>query len=330
MAAAGTETLSSGSQRQPASRRRLPLRRRLAKTGGPYLLVLPSLIFIGAVLAYPIYKLFVFSFQTYQLPQLIHESHSQLGKAPVWIGLANYRTVFGSAEFWSVLWRTIMFTVVNVGATIVLGSLIGVLLTRVSKFVRVLFSVVLVLVWATPSVVGITIWNWLFDTQSGVVNYTLTKLHLGHFTNHDWYTSSWQGFLVVTCVVVWSGIPFVAIMMQAALTQVPEEIIEAARVDGASAAQTFRRIILPILRPILIILTSLSVIWDFQVFTQVYILRSNRPEPWYYLMSIYSFVESFKVHNFGLGSALSVVTMLILIGVSVFYIRQIVKIGDAQ
>jgi N,N'-diacetylchitobiose transport system permease protein len=222
-----------------------------------------------------------------------------------------------------------LFTVANVGATMVLGTAIGVLLTRVSKVIRVALSVVLVLVWATPGVVGITIWNWLFDQQFGVVNYMLSKVGLGHI-GHDWYTSSLQGFLVVTCVVVWGAIPFVAVTMQAALTQVPDELLEAARVDGATGLQIFRRITFPILRPIVVIITSLSIIWDFQVFTQVYVLRDNRPEPWYYLMSIFSFVESFKVHNFGLGAALSVITMLIMLVVSIFYIRQIVKIGEAQ
>jgi N,N'-diacetylchitobiose transport system permease protein len=328
MAAVGTELQPS--RRQLASRRRLPLRQRVAKTGGPYLLILPSIVIILAVLAYPIYKLFELSFQTYQLPQLIHESHHKLGKAPVWVGFANFAKVFEDSQFWTVLWRTIMFTVVNVGATMILGTAIGVLLTKMSKPLRVVLSVVLILVWATPQVVGITIWNWLFDQQFGVINYTLTKLHFGHFVGHDWYTSSWQGFLVVTCVVVWGAIPFVAITMQAALTQVPDEILEAAAVDGASGLQVFRRITYPILRPILVILTSLSVIWDFQVFTQIYILRDNRPEPWYYLMSIFSFIESFKVHNFGLGAALSLITMLIMVSVSVFYIRQILRIGDAK
>jgi N,N'-diacetylchitobiose transport system permease protein len=330
MAAAGTELLQPGSRRQLAPRSRPPLGRRIIKKSGPYLLILPSVLLIAFVLGYPVYKLFDLSVHTYQLPQLIHESHSKLGKPPVYVGFANFRTIFKDSQFWAVLWRTIMFTTVNVGATMILGTAIGVLLTKVSKVIRLALSVVLILVWATPQVVGITIWNWLFDEQSGVVNYTLTKLHLGNFTNHDWFTSSWQGFLVVTCVVVWGAIPFVAITMQAALTQVPDELLEAARVDGATGPQIFRRITFPILRPIFIIITSLSIIWDFQVFTQIYILRDNRPEPWYYLMSIFSFVESFKVHNFGLGAALSVITLAIMLCVSIFYIRQIVKIGDVK
>lgn len=329
MAAAGIETRPSTSRRQPSYRSRMPLRRRVTRAGVPYLLVLPSLLVIALVLAWPVYKLFQLSLQTYQIPQLLHESHPKAGKAPPFVGLQNFRFVLKDHQFWSVLWRTVIFTAVNVGATMVLGTAIGLLLMRVSKAIRIFLSVVLVLVWATPSIVSITIWNWIFDQQFGVMNYVLSKLGLGQI-GHSWYANSWEGFLVVTCVVVWGAIPFVAVTMQAALTQVPDELLEAARVDGATGLQIFRRITFPILRPIVVIITSLSIIWDFQVFQQVYILRDNRPEPWYYLISIYSFVESFKVHNFGLGAALSVVTLLIMLVVSIFYIRQIVKIGEAQ
>jgi N,N'-diacetylchitobiose transport system permease protein len=330
MAAAGTETLPSGSLRQPVPRRKPPLSKRFLKHGGPYLLVLPSVLVIFAVLAYPVYRLFELSFQHFQLPQLIHEGSSKIGKPATYVGFDNYTHVFSDHQFWAVLQRTVLFTVVNVGATIIFGTAIAVLLLRMSKPIRLALLVALILVWATPSIVGITIWNWIFDQQFGVINYVLTKLHFGHFMGHSWYASPWQGFLVVSCVVVWGAIPFVAITMQAALTQVPDELIEAARVDGASGSQIFRRVMFPILRPILVIMISLSIIWDFQVFQQVFILRDNRPEPWYYLMSIYSFVESFKVHNFGLGSALSVITLFIMLIVAIFYIRQIVKIGEAQ
>jgi N,N'-diacetylchitobiose transport system permease protein len=189
---------------------------------------------------------------------------------------------------------------------------------------------VLIFVWAMPQLVALTIWNWLFDQQFGVVNYVLTKLHIGHFLHHNWYAEPWQGFMVVTFVVVWGAIPFIAITMHAALTQVPDELVEAARVDGASPLQVFRNVMLPILRPILVILTSLSIIWDFQVFTQVYILRDNRPEPWYYLISIFSFVTSFKAHDYGYGSALAVITLFIMSFVSIFYIRQLIKISEDQ
>ncbi len=329
MAAAGTQALPSTSRRRPSPRRR-PLRTRLGRRGGPYLLILPSLLAIAAVLAYPVYELFKLSFQKFGLAQIIHESNDKLGKPAPWVGLANFREAFKDPQFWATLQRTVIFTAVNVGATLVLGTAIAVLMGRLAKPIRLALTAVLIFAWAMPQLVSLTIWNWMFDQEFGVVNYILTKLHFGHFLHHNWYTSPWQGFMVATFIVVWGAIPFIAITMHAALTQVPEELLEAARVDGASPLQVFRRVMLPILRPILIILTSLSVIWDFQVFTQVFVLRDNRPEPWYYLMSIFSFQQSFKVHDFGYGSALSVVTLLILLIVSVSYIRQMIKIGEAQ
>ena len=330
MAAAETPTLESSSRQRPAARRRQPLASRVAKRGGPYLLILPSLAVIGVILAWPLYNLFVLAFQKFGLPQILHMSHPKTGKAPEWVGFANFSKAFHDPQFWSTLQRTVIFTAVNVAATLIIGTAIAVLMGRVAKSIRLILTAVLIFVWATPQLVGLTIWNWLFDQEFGVVNYVLTKLHLGHFLHHSWYTQPWQGFMVVTFVVVWGAIPFIAITMHAALTQVPEELVEAARVDGASPLQVFRNVMLPILRPILVILTSLSIIWDFQVFTQVYILRDNRPEPWYFLISIFSFVTSFKAHDYGYGSALSIITLLIMAFVSIFYIRQLIRISEDQ
>ena len=95
---------------------------------------------------------------------------------------------------------------------------------------------------------------------------------------------------MITAIVVWGAIPFVAITVFAGLTQVPAELVEAASIDGANAFRIFRDITLPILKPIFVILTSLSVIWNFQVFSQIWIIRNAQPEDDYFLISIYSFV----------------------------------------
>jgi N,N'-diacetylchitobiose transport system permease protein len=330
MAAAETQTLESTSRRRPAARRPTPLWGRVAKHGGPYLLILPSLVVIGVIMAWPLYQLFVLAFQKFGLPQILHMSHPKAGKAPEWVGFHNFSQAFHDPQFWDTLQRTVIFTAVNVGATLVIGTAIAVLMMRVAKPIRLIMTAVLIFVWAMPQLVALTIWNWLFDQEFGVVNYVLTKLHFGNFLHHNWYAEPWQGFMIVTFVVVWGAIPFIAITMHAALTQVPDELVEAARVDGASPWQVFRNVMLPILRPIIVILTSLSIIWDFQVFTQVYILRDNRPEPWYYLISIFSFVTSFKAHDYGYGSALAVITLFIMAFVSIFYIRQLIKISEDQ
>ena len=191
-----------------------------------YLLLLPSAVVIGAVLGYPIYFLVRLSFQRYDLPELIrHEG--------VWIGIDNYTTIFHDAVFWHVLGRTVVFTVVNVSLTMVLGTLIALLLAQLGGVMRFLLGTGLVLVWATPVVVAVTVWRWMIDFEFGVANWTLTKLHIGDFIHKDWFEDPLTGFAVITALVVWGAIPFVAITVFAALTQVPHELKEAASIDGA-------------------------------------------------------------------------------------------------
>ena len=105
-------------------------------------------------------------------------------------------------------------------------------------------------------------------------------------------------------------------------------MVEAAAIDGASATRVFLDITLPILKPIFVILASLSVIWNFQVFSQIWIIRNARPEEHYFLLSVYSFVESFNASRYGLGSAIALVMVLAMLAVTFVYIRQMVRIGE--
>jgi N,N'-diacetylchitobiose transport system permease protein len=312
---------SSTAAAVPASLLARRRRVRLARGTAPYLLLAPAGAVIAAVLGYPLYKLVTLSFQQYGLFELL----AHKGK---WIGLDNYSKIVHDATFWHVLWRTTLFTVANVGLTMVLGTLVAILLAKLGTFMRLLLTMGLVLVWSMPPVVSVNIWNWMVDYEFGVLNWTLTKLHVGNFTHHDWFVSPIQGFAVITAIVVWGAIPFVAITVFAGLTQVPRELVEAAEIDGAGSVRIFRDITFPILKPIFVILASLSVIWDFQVFNQIWIIRNSRPEADYFLMSIYSFVTSFNVSQYGLGSAIALTMVLIMFGVTFVYIRQMVRIGE--
>jgi N,N'-diacetylchitobiose transport system permease protein len=305
---------------RPARRRS---RGRVAARSAPYALILPAAAVIAAVLGYPMYKIVALSFQKYGLFELIRHSGT-------WIGFDNYSQVLHDHTFWQVLLRTIVFTVVNVGLTMVLGTLVALLLAQLGKGMRLLLTSGLVLVWAMPPVVAVNIWYWMVDYEFGVLNWTLTQLHLGNFTHHDWFADPLQGFAVITALVVWGAIPFVAITIYAGLTQLPGDLVEAARIDGASAFRIFRDMTLPILWPIFVILASLSTIWDFQVFTQIWLIRNARPESGYYVMSIYSFVTSFGQSNYGLGSAIALIMVLIMMTVTFVYIRQMVRIGEAD
>jgi N,N'-diacetylchitobiose transport system permease protein len=314
----GTSTATAAGTFASTFRRRRRLWGRLAV---PYALIAPVVITIALILGYPLYYLVRLSLQRYGLFELIR--HKGVG-----VGLANYRSVLHDQIFWNTLVRTIVFAAANVGLTMVLGLLIALLLARVSKPVRLLLSSGLVLVWSMPVVVAVQVWYWMTNFENGVVNYALTQLHLGSFEQHDWYASTFSQLSMVTLLIVWGALPFVAITLYAGLAQVPSDLLEAASVDGAGAWMKFRDITLPILRPILLILTSLSIIWDFGVFTQPYLLiGQSKITPGNFLMSIYLFEEGYFKSDYGRGAAISLL-MLAIVGVlSIVYVRRMVRIG---
>jgi N,N'-diacetylchitobiose transport system permease protein len=307
----------------PAVARRRPFGRRLRRGAAPYALLLPAAAVIGAVLGYPLYYLVRLSFQHYGLFQLVRHK----GEA---IGTANYAQILHDGFFWHVVLRTLVFAAVCVVLTVVLGTLIALLLAEVGSFVRLLLTAGLIFAWATPVVVAVSIWSWMVDFEFGVLNWTLTELHVGDYTHHDWFANPWTGWAVIISLIVWGAIPFVAITLYAGLTQVSPELVEAASIDGASRWRVFRDITLPLLKPIYVIVISLSIIWDFQVFNQVWLILNGSPRTDYYLMAIYAYVESFKISEYGLGSAIAVVMVAIMILISFFYVREMVKVGEAE
>jgi N,N'-diacetylchitobiose transport system permease protein len=304
-------------------RRRRPLGRRLRRASAPYVLLLPASAVIAAVLAYPLDYLVRLSFQHYGLFQLVRHK----GEA---VGTANYAQIFHDNLFWHTLLRTVAVTAVCVVLTVVLATLIALLLAELSSWVRLLLTAGLIFVWATPVVVAVSIWSWMIDFEFGVANWTLTKLGVGNFNHHDWLANPWSGWGVIISLIVWGAIPFVAITLYAGLTQVSGDLLEAAAIDGAGRWRAFRDITLPLLKPIYLIVISLSIIWDFQVFNQIWLITNGAPSPDYYMMAVYSYVSAFKISEYGLGSAIAVVMVAIMALISVFYIRQMVKLGDVE
>jgi N,N'-diacetylchitobiose transport system permease protein len=307
-----------------AETRSLPSRRRRRFPWAPYGLVAPVVAVVGLILGYPIYELARLSFEQYGLFELIRHQ----GR---WVGLHNYGSVLHSAVFWDTLVRTAVFTVANVGLTMVLGTLIALLLVRISPSVRVLLTAGLVLVWSMPVVVAVQVWYWMTNFENGIVNYLLTELGVGDFYQHDWYATPFSQLSMVTALIVWGAIPFVVVTVYAGLAQVPQELVEAAEIDGAGPMRVFRDVTFPVLKPILLILTSLSIIWDFGVFAQPYLLiGASHVDVTNYLMGVYLFIEGYAHHDYGRGATISVLMLLIVAVMSLFYVRQMVKTGEVD
>ena len=304
-------------ERPPAPRRPGARARRLRPLV-PYALLAPALLVLAAILGFPLYRLVSLSFQQYGLKELF------AGRG-TFIGLRNYQDILTDPFFWTVVARTLVFATVAVGLTMVLGTLVALLLRNLARPMRVLVTAGLVAAWAMPTLTAISIWQWMFDFEFGVVNWLLTRLGVAGYEQHNWFDQPLQGFTVIMIVVVWGALPFVAITLHAGLTQVPAELEEAARVDGAGAWQVFRHITLPVMKPIFLILATLSTIWDFKVFTQIWVLLNQRPSREYFLLGIWSYSESFGVTRYGKGAAIAVIMVILLMLVTSFYVRQMLR-----
>ena len=295
--------------------------------GFAYLLIVPCCLVLLTVAGWPLYKIVTLALQKQESGKfaLFHNK----GTTP-YIGLRNFTNILSDSTFWTVLLRTVVFTAANVALSLLLGMGIAVLLSRISRWARIILVAVLLFAWAVPSTVSTQVFYWLFSNQYGVVNYLLDLLPGVNMRGHDWFADPHQGLAVVTAVVVWGAIPLLAISLHAGITQVPRETLEAARVDGASPWQAFRSVTFPFLRPLLVILTTLSVIWDFGVFNQIWFMRNGHPEPGYQTLGIYMYSEGVGSSHYNVGAAIGVLMMLCLLVVMIFYIRQLFRIGDAR
>jgi N,N'-diacetylchitobiose transport system permease protein len=195
---------------------------------------------------------------------------------------------------------------------------------------KTLINIVLVASWGMPVIVATTVFRWLFDSDYGVFNALLSKLPGVDMVGHNWFASGPQGLAVITLLVVWGAVPFVVITLSAGLTQVPKELEEAARLDGAGGWGVFRHVTLPILKPIIVMLTTLSVIWDMGVFPQVFVMRNGHPEAEFQILNTYSYDRAFVVNDYAQGSAIALITVLLLLGVVAVYMRQMLQIGEVE
>jgi N,N'-diacetylchitobiose transport system permease protein len=208
---------------------------------------------------------------------------------------------------------------------VVLGTLLALLMNAVSKGARLALQIGLLLAWAMPVVAVMTVWNWLFDWNRGVINWLLS--HLGfHMTGHNWLSNPVSFYAVATIIVVWMSVPFVAFSIFAGLTQVSGEVLEAAEMDGCTPSQRFWLIIIPMVRPVLMIVLLLQIIWDLRVFSQITMLQDRGSTPSQTdLLGTFIYRQGVGSASFGMASAMSVFVLILTIAMSAFYVRSLIR-----
>ncbi|MEV6952304.1 sugar ABC transporter permease [Streptomyces sp. NPDC051183] len=289
----------------------------------PYLLVGPAVLSLATLLLYPLIKNVILSFQDINKIEFIQRKYP-------FAGFENYTELLGDSKFWTVVVRSFAFTAANVVLIMVLGSLIGILLNKLGKKMRLVLSMALVMAWAMPIVASVQVFKWLFDEQFGVMNWVMRSAGFSGYEQHNWMETGLSTLVIVTILVVWGSIPFVALNMYAGLTTVGAELYEAARMDGANGWQTFWKIVFPNLKPFFLITTFLEVIWVFKAFTQVYAMNKGGPDRASEILPVFAYVEGQSQAHYGLAAAISVLTILILVIVMSFYFRLILKQEEEQ
>lgn len=296
------------------SRGRARRNRRLA----PWLLLLPSAVILLVMTGYPLVRMMLNSFQEYGKAQIF-------GAPPEWVGLTNYAEILTDPEFWAVAARSFALMAVLVVVTMVLGTLIALLMTRLNRFFRLLVQVGLLLAWAMPPLSAVVVWGWIVDTKYGLLNWVLNQVTASDaFTGHSWLIDPVSFFAVLTVIITWQSVPFVAFVIYAGLTQVSEEMLEAAQLDGAGGPKRFFLITVPTIKSILLVTIVLQMIWDLRVFTQVFTLQG--------MGGISSQTDVFGTYiyhlgtsNLGAAGAVSFVMVAMLLVISLYYVRKTVK-----
>ncbi len=262
----------------------------------------PALLVIFAVIAFPLAFNFLLSFSN---ANIYHIRDWRL------IGFGQYISVFRQQLFWSILLKTVIWTLVNIVFHVTIGVFLAVVLHQ--KFIRgkSIWRVALILPWALPQYITALTWRGMFNYEFGAINLLITKyLHLPPV---QWLTSPFEAFLAVIITNIWLGFPFMMVIALGGLQSIPEDLYEAADVDGASKWFQFWNITAPLLRPVMIPAITLGVIWTFNNINVVWLV-SNMGEPAdsTHILVSYVYKAAFNMYRFGWAAALSVVIFAIL------------------
>lgn len=293
-------------------------------TGVPYVLIVPAVVALLLGLGYPLIWQIVTSFQKYGLSQ-------QFGKPPEFVGFDNYVNLAWNGEFWQVVGRSLLFCIVTAAITVAVGVAVAVLMNSVGRTARLILQISMLLAWAMPVAAATTVFIWLFDRRRGVVNYLLDAIPGVDMNRYDWLGNPLTFFLVASVLIIWMSVPFVAFAVFAGLTQISDEVMEAAQIDGASAWQRFRGIIVPMIRPVLSIVLLLQLIWDLRVFAQITLLKDAGSKSGEFdLLGTYIYKLGVASNDFGVASAVSIVVLLITLAISWAYVRELIKEDEAS
>ena len=283
--------------------------------------VVPVWLYVLCFYVYPLASNVKMGFQNYSVASFY------TGSAP-FIGFANYTAIFRNPQFVSIVVNTVLFTLGSLAFQFGIGMALAVFFRRVFPLGGVLRSLLLV-PWLLPLVVSGTVWRWMMYNDSGVINYTLLHLHLiGQPV--PWLASTNMSLVAVIIVNIWVGIPFNMVILYGGLQALPEQVFEAAALDGANAWQRFTRITLPMLRPVILVVLTLGLIYTVKVFDVIMIVTQGGPANSSQTLTTFAYDLSFNQLLFGQGAAVGNILILVAVVFAAIYLRAVRDDGEAR
>ncbi|GAB4064735.1 sugar ABC transporter permease [Angustibacter speluncae] len=278
----------------------------------PWIMLAPAIILLGGVILYPAGNALWLSLTS---TNLLNTAQQQF------IGLDNFTEVFADDEFYRALRNTAIWTVGSVGAQLALG-MAGALILNSRIRARGAVRGLVLIPWATPSVLVALMWMWMLDPNLGIINHILQLVGLQE-NAYAWLANPGTALPTLMFVDIWQGVPFFAVMILAALQGVPHTLLEAAKIDGANAWQTFWRVVLPLIGSTILITTILRLIWTANYFDLILILTNGGPANATLTLPLLAYHTAYRGFDFGLAAAFGVTQAVILAVLVVFYVRQV-------
>ena len=273
-------------------------------------LVLPSLLIILGVALLPIVITFLLSFTKTKISNPVPHD---------FVGISNYISFLSNPTFWNTIRRTAYFTFVSVGVELLLGLLLALLIQSHPPGWRFL-RISLIIPWAVPTIVNGALWRWIYNADYGALNALLYQLGLiQHYI--PFLTRPFLSLNLVVLADIWHSVPFVALILQAALATVPDELEEAAAVDGANAFRRLLSIRLPLLRPAILVILVIRTVEAFRVFDIVYVITQGGPAFGTVTISYLTYLETFSYGNLGSGSSLSFLISMFTLAMALVYFQ---------
>lgn len=281
-----------------------------------YFYVLPSGLFLFVVLGFPILYSIFMSFQKYTLETLVSR-HTQF----IWF--KNYLDVFRDPAFMLALKHSLVFTLCSILFQFTIGLGLAILFSKTFPM-RNMMRGLLLSGWQIPSVVTGTLFLFLFNLDYGLINFILVSLHLIS-EPIGWIVQSGTAMPAVIIANIWLGIPFNVILLSAGVSGLPEDVYEAATVDGANGIQKLIYITIPLLKSTILAVLMLGFIYTLRVFDLIWIITKGGPGNATEVLPTFAYRLSFINFNFGRSAAVSVIMLLILLGAAILYLRAIMK-----